>query len=156
MTKKHKIILSLCLVLATVVLFVRFGLPYLANRRAEQFVDHWAALFAEHQDLQELQELKRTDAADRPDLIYIRKFDSGQWIAARNAYSCMNGGSFDATVFLDSDGRIHYQIGRNFCGYEGLCGELNMIPATSLPQFYAGLKNKDMETTTWTPQNTPL
>lgn len=150
MTKKLKIIPSLFLVLAIVVLFAGFAVPYLANRRVEQFVGHWGPLFAEHQDLQGLQQI---DAADRPDLIYIRHFDSGEWIAARTEYSCTDGAGFDATVFLDSSGSIHYQTGYNFCGYEGLCGELNGIPATSLPQFYAGLKH--MELTKWTPKSIP-
>lgn len=71
----------------------------------------------------------------------MRTFDSGEWVAARSEYSCVDGAGFDATVFLDSRGAIKYQVGHHFCGYEGLSSELQKVDTQNLTGFYAKLTN---------------
>jgi hypothetical protein len=105
------------------------------------FVDHWGDLFHQHSTPEAF---KTIAPGDRPDLIYQRLFDSGEWIAARTEYSCTDGAGFDATVFLDSRGSIRYQIGHHFCAYEGLSGDLNKVEANSLAEFYSKLTNVEL------------
>ena len=102
------------------------------------FVNHWGMLFRKYRTPETFPEIK---TSDRADLIFVRTFDSTEWVAARTEYSCTDGAGFDATVFLDSHGAIKYQIGYHFCGYEGLCGELRKVEADNLPEFYAKLTN---------------
>lgn len=110
------------------------------DRRPERFVAHWAELF---RGVSTPDDLTGICAEDRPDLIFTRRFPSGEWVMARTEYSCSDGAGFDATVFRDSSGGIQYQMGHHFCGFEGLCRELNSPGATNVAGFFDSLKSID-------------
>lgn len=123
--------------IAALAVLSLIGLHCWHNRqsaREERFVAHWARLF---QTCPTAESLQRLDPSERPDLILIRRFSNGQWVAVRNEYSCMDGAGFDASVWYDSTRKIRFDTSRNFCGYEGLCGELG-FEASNLEQFYDG------------------
>jgi hypothetical protein len=110
-----------------------FSKPY----RADKFINHWAGIFASNRSPSALRNLPQKE---RPDLIYIREFENGQWFAARTEYACGDGAGFDATVFADSDGMIHFQKGYHFCGHEALGSELGFQGVTNLAGLYPQLK----------------
>jgi len=111
-----------------------FSKPY----RADRFIAHWAGIFASNPSLGALRNLPQTE---RPDLITIREFENGQWFAARTEYACGDGAGFDATVFADSEGSIHFQKGYHFCGIEALGNELGFSGVTNLAGLYPKLKS---------------
>jgi hypothetical protein len=135
--KRIKHILWL-LPLALVLCSVSLTLFSASKPNPMPFVKHWVHEFQEHKNKESF---SRISKSDRPDLIVIRGFANRDWIAARTEYSCMDGAGFDATVFIDSKGQIAYQIGHHFCGYEGLCSELNKVEASSLAEFYTQMTN---------------
>jgi len=116
-----------------------------AEHRARQFIDHWAKRLGDCTP----DTVHRLPPSERPDLIYVRQFENGEWLLARGAHACA-GGDFDATVFRDSAGTIHHQRTHHFCGYEGLSGELDAIAAKSLSQFYRQLAEV-VDLSEWTP-----
>jgi hypothetical protein len=68
-------------------------------------------------------------------LICFRQFENGQWFAARTEFACGNGAGFDATVFADSEGSIHFQKGFHFCGHDALKFELEQPWITNLARL---------------------
>ena len=111
------------------------------DHRADAFVTHWAGLFRKCPDLASIRTLP---PKERPDCVYIRQFPNGQWVAVKMEHSCCSGAGFDASVFLDSTRIIRYDKTYSFCGYEGLCGELEKVQATELDGFYASLTNLNL------------
>lgn len=105
-------------------------------QRAKRFITHWAVLFSQCNSLADVESIAQEE---RPDLIWMREFENGEWVIARTEHACTSGAGFDATVFRDSSGSILYQTTHHFCGYEGLCGDLRRAGATNLVQFYASL-----------------
>ena len=105
------------------------------DARSMRFVDHWASLLSRCRNIQEVEAV----AKEQDRLVLTRRFDSGEWVAVCSEHSCCSGAGFDATVFVDSKGTIQYDTTHSFCGYEGLCGELNGVAASNLNQFYSGV-----------------
>jgi len=102
----------------------------------ERFVDRWAGLFRGCNGLASVESLSNREAKGA---LYIREFADGEWVAVSSECSC-TGAGFDASVFYDSTGAIYSDTTHHFCGYEGLCGELNGIDASGLDDFYMALK----------------
>jgi len=113
---------------------------FLALRTPNQmaFVTHWTQVFRRYGSPERFTDIAQQD---RPDLICLRRFDNGDWIAARTEYSCTDGAGFDATVFIDSKGALKYQTGHHFCGYEGLSCDIRGVQARSLAEFYEHMTN---------------
>jgi hypothetical protein len=133
--------------LFSAVLLVAVGLAAWHWKRAQDpmaFVNHWGEIFRQHSTPEAFHQLA---VVERPDLIYLRRFDNGEWVAARTEYSCTGGAGFDATVFLDSHGVIRFQVGHHFCGYEGLCSELREIKADTVAEFYTRMT--DVQVRIW-------
>lgn len=124
--------------LLLVLLVSAFVSPLFYKPNPVPFVNHWGKVFSQHQTPESFHTIK---ASDRPDVIYLRRFGSNEWVAARSEHACTDGAGFNATVFLDSSGVIKYQSGHHFCGYEGLCCELGAVAASNLSGFYGGLTN---------------
>lgn len=110
--------------------FLWIGAP---NRRAQAFIATWESRFGRCGSLREIRSLPEAE------LIYVREFPTGEWVAARSEHSCCSGAGFDATVFYDSAGAVRRDTSCSFCGYEGLKGRLDQVQARSLAQFYGGL-----------------
>ena len=125
---------------------------HLIGPTADEFVNHWGELFAQ---CNSVSDLKQISDVDRPDLIFVRKFDNGELIFARSEHACTSGAGYNATVFRDSSGAIYYDTSHHFCGYEGLCCELKSIVSTNLNQFYAGLA-EDVELKPWTQKSNKI
>lgn len=116
-----------------------------AEKRAMRFINNWGNNFMQCNTIEDVQLIPQEE---RPDLIWVKQFNNGEWVIARNEHAC-SGTGFDATIFRDSTGVIYYQTAHHYCGYEGLCAELSAVKGTNLVQFYAGLDN-DVELKEWT------
>jgi hypothetical protein len=111
--------------------------------RPMKFVEHWATTF---QRLGCIEEIKKLSGADEP---YLRSFPNGQWVAAQMEHACCDGAGFNASVYYDSNGLTQYDTTHCFCGYEGLCGELNEIEASDLTRFYGALSVRGIALKKW-------
>jgi hypothetical protein len=140
---RHAIIVSVGAGLLVVLGVAGWLLSGRDDPRPRQFVARWAGVLGQCQDAASAQ---RLDGPSQP--ILVRTFGNGEWVAACSESSC-GGAGFDATVLRDSRGATWYDTAHHFCGYEGLCGELNAIPASDLDQFYAGLEVAGIHVRPW-------
>jgi hypothetical protein len=108
------------------------------ERQKEAYIARWASVFGEKHDLSDLRALGQHETP------YIVEFENGEWVAAKSECACAGAG-FDATVFVDGRGAVHYQENHHFCGGEGLASELTRIGAKDLEGFYNGLKDLGVE-----------
>ncbi|MGV3722182.1 MAG: hypothetical protein ACO1SX_14830 [Actinomycetota bacterium] len=108
-------------------------------RRAD-FIQRWSAELRSARTLAEAQRLP----------VYTRRFANGEWVAAVHAHACCSGGGFDATVLYDSRGELRADRSHRFCGVEALEAELEDLPARSLSEFRAGLRDRlRMQPSVW-------
>jgi hypothetical protein len=135
--KKRKLILIISMPVFFMALIYGYD-HFWRNYRSEEFVDQWSSRFSKCPDL--------ASVTQNYPKIYIRKFENGDWLAIVHEYSCMDGAGYDVSVFYDSTGAIRYDKGCNFCGYEGLCCEMNRIEAQSLREFYSKLSFLNLRT----------
>lgn len=105
-------------------------------QRAKAFVSHCANVFLNNPSLEALRNLPEEE---RPDLISIRQFDNGEWIAARIEHSCCVGAGFDAIVYFDSKQTIQFCDDYTFCGIGELSHKMSETKATNLSEFYGKL-----------------
>src|ERR1043165_3027039 len=107
-----------------------FAYPSFAKSR---FTTTWIRIFRQ---LPAKSGLAPVPASYRPDLLFVRDFPDGSWVAARS--ECTDDEDFNAAVFVDSSHSIRTSD-HHFCGYEGLSVELSEPSAANLGEFYARL-----------------
>ena len=135
--KPWLIVVAVCLLFGVVALGTYLHLKH----RPQAFIEHWSEHFSTVNRLDLAQRFARTEP------VIVRIFPSGEWLIATCEYSCCGGAGFNATVIRDSTGAIYTNVGRNFCGIEGLDEELGerLNPATSLPEFYSTLSGIELQ-----------
>jgi len=103
--------------------------PMAQNRRAEEFIDDAITTMRRSGDPMQVPEA------------YTRKFADGSTVAIYMGHASCSGNGFNATVIYDSRGHITVNKTRDFCGYEEMDGVMDSVPAASLDQFYANLRD---------------
>ncbi len=127
---KKIIVITVCLIgLALVAVTASAG-----KLASNEFVKVWATTF------KKCPTLKAVKSLPNANVIYIRTFNNGEWVAVSMEHACCSGAGFNATVFYDSQHKIYSDTTYSFCGLEGLASELGEIKATSLKTFYPNLK----------------
>ena len=71
--------------------------------------------------------------------VYIRTFDTGEWVAVAMEHSCCSGAGFNASIFFDSNGSTFVDTTYSFCGVEGMGEELHRVETSNLAGFYSKL-----------------
>jgi hypothetical protein len=144
--RRPYLLLLLALFLVSILLGYIWFIPSAPDNRRAEFVEHWARLFEDCSDLEAVESLRGRES---PELLYVSKFANGEWIAVRMEYACGDGAGFDASVFVDSTGKICFDTSHHFCGYEALEAELGGINAANLAELYSGLSSLGVFPRNW-------
>lgn len=102
-----------------------------AAYQRSKFIKETVAILSPVNSLADIQKL---DAGYRPDLIYTRQFDNGDWAAVRALDEEETGFGFTAALIYTGKG-VFWISRHPFCGYEGLSGEMSRIKADTLENF---------------------
>ncbi len=127
MSKYRKIFLSAILVIAAISTFIYFQNSH--EMLSENFISKWTKIFSEIQSPSDFQKIAKSD---RPDLIVLRKFKDGTWIAGVCNGSIQH--DWSASVYIDSSLR-QYKSLVLVSGYEALHGLIYEVKAKSLSDF---------------------
>lgn len=105
------------------------------------YVEKWSASLTSLEDPADTQGLPPSEWTDG---VWVRRFQSGEWVAARatDPEVSHRSGGFDATVFCDSNGLVQVDTSTHVCTFDALdeyLGE-SAIEATGLVGFYEAVE----------------
>ncbi len=133
MVRKRFTVLVLVLLFATTLVGCGSG--------TAGYIDEWSSRLAV---LDNPAATRDTPPSQWTDGIWVRRFDSGEWIAVRATdpeVSHRSGGA-DITVFCDSNGLVQVDTSTHVCTFDALDEYLGegSIEATDLAGFYEALE----------------